>query len=425
MQLVQDSMDIIADNQRLQFEQYIGNKIDILQGLVLFPDIYEMDTMKQKRFIKNRSKALGFHHLFVMQKDGMAYYIEEDLCRNQRDEPFYDDVMDHDIYVTEPFYGTGQTIMTISVSIYDKEKQKVGALCGAVDLHEIQEVFQENKMFLNGRNYLINRAGNYVVAENMAKVHNQVSVYLQSNTDAFLIKKAFEERKDQKGTLLLEGIEYEANITYLDGFDWIIVQCVMREKIFDSLRYIDAWRYSSLFIMALIIFCVIRIVVYWRRSDKKINTDTLTGCNSRAAMQYILEYLNMTENYDVCVIYLDLNKFKYVNDTYGHDAGDKILRIFGETLMEVFGALGYVGRIGGDEFMVILLDKKEEEILALCQLVQESLAKKSNILDFAYTIETSYGYAIRRRGSMEDIDDIVAKADERMYGYKENHKNIS
>ena len=79
--LVQESMEILADNQRVQFEQYVNNKVSLLQGLVTFPEIYEMNTVKQKEFIKSRSKALGFHQLFIMKKDGMAHYIEEDICR--------------------------------------------------------------------------------------------------------------------------------------------------------------------------------------------------------------------------------------------------------------------------------------------------------------------------------------------------------
>lgn len=100
--LVQDSMDILAENQKVQFEQYVDNKISLLQGLVTFPEIYEMDTQKQGEFIKNRSKALGFHHLFIMKADA--------------------------------------TTMTISVSIFDKSREKVGALCGAIELKEIQEM---------------------------------------------------------------------------------------------------------------------------------------------------------------------------------------------------------------------------------------------------------------------------------------------
>lgn len=420
--LVQDSMEILADNQKVQFEQYVENKVSFLQGLVTFPEIYEMNTIEQKNFIKDRSKALGFHHLFIMKKDGMTYYIEENLCRNQKDEPFFNDVMHNDVYITEPFYGADATTMTISVSILDEKNQKVGALCGAIELNEVQQMFMENRMFLNGKSLLINRDGNFISADDMEKVYIKTSIFSQADTDASLIQKAFDEKGDQKGTLMMEGIEYQANVTYLDSFDWVIVQCIETEEIFEGLEYIDLWRYASLVIVVVIILCVIRIVIYWHRSDKKINTDTLTGCNSRAAMQNLLEYLNLTRKYDVGVVYLDLNKFKYVNDTYGHDVGDKVLCMFSEALIEVFGKLGYVGRIGGDEFMVILLNQTEEEILALCHKVQAVLVEKSKELDFEYTINTSYGCAMRRRGSEEDLNDIVNKADKRMYCYKENHR---
>ena len=148
--LVQESMEILADNQRVQFEQYVNNKVSLLQGLVTFPEIYEMNTVKQKEFIKSRSKALGFHQLFIMKKDGMAYYIEEDICRNQKEEPFYKDVMSNDTYITEPFYGADATTMTVSVSILDENKKKVGALCGSIALEKVKQMFEENRMFLQG-----------------------------------------------------------------------------------------------------------------------------------------------------------------------------------------------------------------------------------------------------------------------------------
>lgn len=420
--LVHDSMDILADNQRVQFEQYIDNKIDLLRGLVTFPEIYEMDTVKQGEFIKGRSKALGFHHLFIMKADGMAFYVEENLCRNQKGEPFFDNVMKNEIYITEPFYGADATTMTISVFIYDENRNKVGALCGAIELKEIQEMFRANRMFMNGNSYLINRNGYYMATKDMNKVYNKITIYGESYSEVSLIKKAFEERADQKGIIIQGGIEYQANVTYLEDFDWAIVQCIETEEIFKDLSYIDLWWQSSIVIVIIIVLCVIRIAIYWQRSDKKINTDTLTGCSSRAAMQNLLERLEHEKQNDIGVVYLDLNKFKYINDTYGHDVGDKILCMFTDTLVEVFGRDGYVGRMGGDEFIVVMLNKSEDEIGYLCQAVQKKLVEKSEELDFEYTISTSFGFAIRRRGSEENLDDIVTKADEKMYCYKENHR---
>ena len=78
--------------------------------------------------------------------------------------------------------------------------------------------------------------------------------------------------------------------------------------------------------------------------------------------------------------------------------------------------------MGGDEFIVVLLNMPEDEIAYLCQAVQKRLVERSKELPFEYTISTSYGFAIKRRGSEESLDDIVTKADEKMYCYKENHR---
>lgn len=420
--MVQDFMDILADNQKVQFEQYIDNKVDLLQSLVTFPEIYEMDTYRQKNFIVNRSQAMGFHHLFVIGADGIAYYPEEDLIRNQKDEPFFDNVMDNDVYITEPYYGEDAIIMTVSVSIFNTNGNKVGAFCGAIELKNIQEMFHENRMFLNGKSYLINRNGYYIAAEDMNKVYNNETIYNESDSEVLLIKQAFNERTDKTGVITLNGVEYQTNVTYLENFNWTIVQCVEAEEIFKDLVYIDIWQYASLSIVVIIILCIARIILNWNRSNKKINTDALTGCNSRSAMHTLIERLNEVGKDDISVIYLDLNKFKQINDSRGHEFGDKILCFFSDVLINVFEKYGYVGRIGGDEFMVILINAEEEEIIGLCEQVNVQLEEKGKEFELPYEMSTSYGFATRKRGSNEELVEIVNKADERMYVYKENHR---
>lgn len=420
--MVQDFMDILADNQKVQFEQYIDNKVELLQGLVTFPEIYEMNMQEQETFIKNRSESMGFHHLFVMGADGIAYYPEEELSRDQKDEPFFDNVMDNDVYITEPYYGGEAIIMTVSASIFNKNGNKVGALCGAIELKDIQEMFHENRMFLNGKSYLINSDGYYIAAEDMKKVYSKKTIYNEPDTETLLIKQAFDEKSDKAGIIVQNGVEYQANVTYLENYNWAIVQCVKTEEIFKDLAYIDIWQYVSLAIVVIIILCITKIILNWNRSNKKINTDALTGCNSRSAMHNLIEHLNEIRKDDISVIYLDLNKFKHINDSRGHDFGDKILCIFSDVLVNVFEKYGYVGRIGGDEFMVVLLNADEEEIVELCEQVNVQLGKKGKELQLPFDISTSYGFATRKKGSNEELGDIVNKADERMYAYKENHR---
>lgn len=419
---VQDSMEILADMQRTQFERYISDKISMLKALAAFPEIYEMDSVRQEDFIKGRSRALGFHHLFIIQDDGIGFYIEENTIRNQSGEPFYENVMENDIYITEPFYGADAATMTISVSIRDRDGNKVGALCGAIELAEIQRMFNQNRMLMDGISYLINRDGTYIAATEMTRVYSKGVIYEEKDSDAALIQQAFAENCDQTGTMVQGGVEYLTNITYLKDYDWVIVQGIRKEEIFKDIQYIDYWGNIALAIVAIIILCVVRIVFYWHCNNRKINTDTLTGCGSRAAIQSLTEYLEHIYKYDITVIYFDLNHFKQVNDSYGHENGDKILRIFAETLMEVFGGQGQVGRIGGDEFMVILFDMPETETQRLCQQVERRLEEQSRTLDIPYVISTSYGYATRPKDSGKLLDDIIKQADENMYRYKESHR---
>lgn len=422
IQMIQNSMEVLASNQKVQFEQYIDNKVSLLQGLVKFPEIYEMDMEDQKTLIKGHSSALGFYHLFIMQDNGNGYYIEEDLCRDQKDEPFFRDVMDNDVFITEPFYGGNATTMTISVSILDEDGKKVGALCGAIELKTIEKMFRENEMFMNGKSYLINREGNYVTAKDMQRVYKRTKIYDEENSDVSLIKKAFDNNADQQGVITQNGKEYQANVTYLPDFDWVIVQCIQTEEILKDLKYVDTWRYVALSIVVIIILCVIRITIYWNRSNKKMNIDTLTGCGSRVAMQNVLDRLDSIKKYNISLIYFDLNKFKEINDSFGHDYGDKVLCAFSNVLMGVFGKIGYVGRIGGDEFMVILINSEEKEIMELCEKLEQQLQEKSKELNLKDAISTSYGIATRQKGSSEKLHDIVNKADARMYRHKEQFK---
>lgn len=418
---VQDSMESLANNQKIQFEQYINNKICTLRALSTFPQIYEMDPEAQKELIYGHSQDFGFHHLFVANADGNVYYIEEDVVRNQEHELFFYQIMKEDVFITEPFYGADATTMTISVSIYNND-EKVGTICGAIELNEVQDMFRENKMFRNGTSFLINSDGYYVATEDMEKVYNKMTVYQEADTDTSLISHAFETKEDQLGTMLLLNKECQTYVTYIDNFNWAIVYCVKTEDIFKELIFIDFLQYFSYAIVAVLFICVIRITIYWKRGNTKMSTDSLTGCNSRLATQELVKKLNPRKDIDIAVIYLDLNHFKPINDTYGHDVGDQILCIFSDVLMEVFHEKGYVGRLGGDEFMVLLIDTPENEISKMCEKVNELLGERTKDMELSNEVSTSYGFVIREKGNTKDLKSFIDCADEYMYAHKDEQR---
>lgn len=423
--LIRNSMNIMGNNQKDQFQRLIYHKITILEGLTQYPQIYEMNTEEQERFLKGKSEKFGFNHMFVLDGEGKGFYFDEEKITDHSKDLYYYDVMSSDFFLTDPFLmDDGRIITTVSVPIY-RDDMKQGALCGAVRLDTIANMFAEYELVMDGKLFLVNRKGQYLVADDESKVKNQMSIYEEADSDMSLIKEAFFDQEDKFGNMVLEGKKYKVHITYLPEFDWSIVQCIDNKQFYSDMTYYDFWRNGSIIIIILIIICVIRIIVHWHWSVAKINVDALTKCKSRAAMQNMIDNLEYEYHKNITIIFFDLNKFKQVNDIYGHDEGDRVLCIFSAILMETYKNFAQIGRLGGDEFIAIAVDIKEEILLEFAKQVNEKLQEKKKELGLPYEISTSYGYASREKGSKCMLSEIMKLADESMYRYKEEiHKQM-
>ncbi len=421
--LIYNVMEQNAENQKRHFEKYIEDKIKLLKAMVTYPDIYEMRVAAQEKFLRGRSDDFGFSHIFIMTMDGNAYYFDEGLVRYQKEEKFFQDIIEQDIFITKPFYtGTEIVIMTASVSIYDKNGEKVGVLCGAIHLKDMQQIIVENEMILNGTSYILDSDGKYVASKNHEDVYNMQSIYDNPNCELSILKEAFKDKEDKSGIIVLDGITYQGYVAYLEDYNWAILQLVPQKEITERFEVVNISQYILSISIIILIGCLVRIIYLWRRSDKKIYTDPLTKCNSRAACVDLLDSLENKKNVQIMIVYMDLNRFKWVNDTYGHDKGDLLLRLFTDVLKQTFGINGFVGRLGGDEFIAVLLDTTEEELEALWKQVEKLLVESSQKLDFPYIMSSSYGFAVREKGENISIHKVLKEADEKMYEYKVKHK---
>jgi len=97
-------------------------------------------------------------------------------------------------------------------------------------------------------------------------------------------------------------------------------------------------------------------------AEEQAYTDTLTGLRNRRALDQVLERLLATDT-GFAVMHIDLDYFKAVNDTYGHAAGDHVLQVVAQAMIEETRATDTVARVGGDEFTVILPEVGNIEIL--------------------------------------------------------------
>lgn len=181
-------------------------------------------------------------------------------------------------------------------------------------------------------------------------------------------------------------------------------------------------------------------------SDMSLKVDVLTSLLNRRSYEHHLQKVD----YPTCVIQLDINNFKTINDTYGHHCGDICLRVVAETILENYKKVAYCYRTGGDEFTIIfkrgemdIITQKNEkhDLYAAINALNENF---TNLLETKYDSYpmlksgVSYGFGVfygtinsaievmqdsnNTRFSDGTLTDALRKADERMYEMKQRKK---
>ncbi|ABC63548.1 EAL domain-containing protein [Erythrobacter litoralis] len=150
--------------------------------------------------------------------------------------------------------------------------------------------------------------------------------------------------------------------------------------------------------------------------------DSLTGLANRHQMSQSLEKILASPkvaNRECAVFLLDLDRFKHVNDTLGHPAGDALLKQVAERLESTVGNMGRVGRLGGDEFKVILPGRVPKDKLSyLAAGIIRSLSQPYSIEGQRVVIGVSIGIAISPENG-ESSEDVIRNADLALYAAKD------
>ncbi|WP_199429794.1 sensor domain-containing protein [Qaidamihabitans albus] len=157
------------------------------------------------------------------------------------------------------------------------------------------------------------------------------------------------------------------------------------------------------------------------RLEHDATHDPLTGLANRTL---VLERLTAAlgaadRTATACVLFIDLDKFKVINDSLGHSVGDQVLRIAAERLYGNVRRRDVVGRLGGDEFAVVTLDVAESgEIAALIEHLRNALTEPITVEGRHLHIDASIGVVTAEPGDERTAEDLIRDADVAMYEAK-------
>lgn len=152
------------------------------------------------------------------------------------------------------------------------------------------------------------------------------------------------------------------------------------------------------------------------------NTDHLTGLYNRQKLEKTLRFEMSRESSSLntlSVIMIDMDHFKTINDTLGHQAGDKVLVAVSTLLRECARNIDVVGRWGGEEFLIICPDISQKKLESLAEQIREGIENLEVCDDRVIT--ASFGLAQYEDGN--DINAVITRADNALYRAKKNGRN--
>lgn len=162
------------------------------------------------------------------------------------------------------------------------------------------------------------------------------------------------------------------------------------------------------------------LIVYLHMQNSQANKDYLTKLYNRSlGEQYLQNLINhQKKTQAIGGILMDINRFKQVNDTYGHDLGDKTLRQFSHLLLDSFGSSWIIARYGGDEFLLFKEGITGQELQGDLDHFTKQLDRFNARASLPFSLSVSIGCSLYSATGATDAPSFIKALDVRMYEHK-------
>jgi len=169
-----------------------------------------------------------------------------------------------------------------------------------------------------------------------------------------------------------------------------------------------------------------KLTVAKQKADKLAHTDDLTGTrNRRAFFKDGTQIFNLAKRYNhsTSIIMMDIDCFKKINDEFGHVIGDKVLRKFVDNIHSNIREVDIFGRIGGEEFALILPETDKDEAMKTAEKLRLKVSNMNfDEIDNQLAISSSFGVAKVKAAELA-FDQVLSRADKALYSAKEKGRN--
>ena len=340
---------------------------------------------------------------------------------------YYNKVMQGKEVISDVLAGSwdGQETVVMAVPIWTDGKVS-GAVCAEYTTLNLGQTLNTSITEKAGATLVFDKTGKVVASykgmENFTTIYDMLETMQYKDGNG--VGKLKEDAEAGKSGYMTYYNNDKVRLFYYQASeynDWTICSLIVtdaEEKVLKGLKTTSLWMLAAVVIAVVLIqLTSVSGIRHVQKNVKRMQRDFLTGCFNRVTGKRIVErgmHMEQNKSFGAC-LFIDVDNFKGVNDTYGHDEGDRILINVGRILMQNMSERDIVIRFGGDEFVIWLYQADNVK-------AAENVAKR--ILKAAYDeagTSLSIGIAMVEPGE-KNYDAVMKRADEALYQAKAEGK---
>lgn len=452
---IQSLKKLIEQNNITQMNTTIGlmaekmnNSIQIMSGYVqIISDMLSAreltDIEQYYEELQNSIGNLPFTSIGILSSTGTVYGSPGEKADMEKYDFLQTAAVSEEIYITEPYRSstTGNNIITMFHPFYH-DGVRLGSVFVSYPLEEIQVLANTSILRDETEIFLMNAfSGNFIRCSdsggmpsgswnNIKLIKRQIAG--ESGYDYDTWEQGMRDgRQNDVIFLKIDGVSYTQAYENIDSMDgWYVIVRIPNSSLANVMQEYSRGTSIGIFLMVIATLVVISILFHEELSEKKrlqqlSKVDPLTQTMNRRAFQELIQqfFLDDHEKKKGVLMFLDLDSFKHINDTYGHAAGDQLLHHFAASLQSIFRKDCLIARIGGDEFIVFLKNPPGRDAIGVMmeQLKQSLVSIHLKDCD-NLTVRYSAGLA-QYPEDAQDLESLKKAADKALYYVKGTTKD--
>ena len=391
----------------------------------------EQDKEQIIEYLSAVKNKYNMFSTFLVSNVTKNYYTQDDFIEkvnvNNKDNQWYfnfiNDQNIHEINIDSNKKLSNSLMMFINYKILDTNYKLLGATGVALKTHYINNMLKSFRQKYGFKVTFFDLSGNVVLSE------NKYNDYI--NIDSSQILKPIKEKLISKESNIIEleqnNENYIIHTKYIKELDlYLAIEVKLSDYTHNSIEVLYLNLIASMAVVLFVIIIMYRIIYKHSESlEKMAFFDPLTKLNNR---RYFLAKLedsikkSTKDKSTFCIVFLDIDNFKVINDIHGHHVGDDILQKVSDLLKESIRENDIIARWGGEE-IVILFPETDitigKVLTEKLRLLLENNIKIQEILSSTLTASIGITQYIQN----DDTDSIIKRSDDAMYLSKNNGKN--